>query len=275
MGPHSRGSALPSDRVPPVWTGREHGHGTLDRPERRSCRIRLPTRASSNVIVLPELRLEPRANVNDRLLTTRQVTDYFGVASEKVLRRYRRGDLKGIRLGSTCRGSGSRRWRCSRGWVDRGPSAAGVRIQARRWAASPSRPVVTACRVRARVGSGGLSSWASAKWRPWPRLQLSTFRRRTTPANGQDRETLPRSAMRPQSTSSASLSQKPASALRRARSAPAANAGTAIRTVHAAHRLPPDSPASGSPRRQSRRGSSLARQGIPRLRPRRPRRLDE
>ena len=38
--------------------------------------------------------------MNDRLLTTRQVTDYLGFASETVLRRYRRGDLKGIRLGS-------------------------------------------------------------------------------------------------------------------------------------------------------------------------------
>jgi len=38
--------------------------------------------------------------VHDRLLTTRQVADYLGFSPETVLRRYRAGDLKGIRLAS-------------------------------------------------------------------------------------------------------------------------------------------------------------------------------
>ncbi len=37
---------------------------------------------------------------DDRLLTTRAVADYLGVSPETVLRRYRAGDLPGIRLGS-------------------------------------------------------------------------------------------------------------------------------------------------------------------------------
>jgi excisionase family DNA binding protein len=38
--------------------------------------------------------------VNDRLLTTRQVADYLGFSPETVLRRYRTGELAGIRLAS-------------------------------------------------------------------------------------------------------------------------------------------------------------------------------
>lgn len=38
--------------------------------------------------------------MNDRLLTTRQVADYLGFSPETVLRRYRAGELAGIRLGS-------------------------------------------------------------------------------------------------------------------------------------------------------------------------------
>jgi excisionase family DNA binding protein len=38
--------------------------------------------------------------VNDRLLTTREVADYLGFSSETVLRRYRAGELVGIRLAS-------------------------------------------------------------------------------------------------------------------------------------------------------------------------------
>jgi len=51
--------------------------------------------------------------VNDRLLTTRQVAEWLGFSPETVLRRYRAGELVGIRLGSTCSGSGSRTWRRS------------------------------------------------------------------------------------------------------------------------------------------------------------------
>lgn len=36
----------------------------------------------------------------DRLLTTRQVAEYVGLSPETVLRRYRAGELRGIRLGS-------------------------------------------------------------------------------------------------------------------------------------------------------------------------------
>lgn len=35
-----------------------------------------------------------------RLLTTRQVADYLGLSPETVLRRYRRGELVGVRLAS-------------------------------------------------------------------------------------------------------------------------------------------------------------------------------
>ena len=38
--------------------------------------------------------------MNDRLLTTRQVADYLGFSPETVLRRYRAGELVGIRLAS-------------------------------------------------------------------------------------------------------------------------------------------------------------------------------
>ena len=38
--------------------------------------------------------------MSDRLLTTRQVAEYVGLSPETVLRRYRAGELKGIRLGS-------------------------------------------------------------------------------------------------------------------------------------------------------------------------------
>jgi excisionase family DNA binding protein len=38
--------------------------------------------------------------VNDRLLTTRQVAAYLGFSPETVLRRYRAGELVGIRLAS-------------------------------------------------------------------------------------------------------------------------------------------------------------------------------
>jgi excisionase family DNA binding protein len=36
----------------------------------------------------------------NRLLTTRQVADLLGLSPETVLRRYRRGELPGFRLGS-------------------------------------------------------------------------------------------------------------------------------------------------------------------------------
>lgn len=38
--------------------------------------------------------------MSDRLLTTRQVAEYVGLSPETVLRRYRTGELRGIRLGS-------------------------------------------------------------------------------------------------------------------------------------------------------------------------------
>jgi excisionase family DNA binding protein len=38
--------------------------------------------------------------VNDRLLTTRQVAEWLGFSPETILRRYRAGELPGIRLGS-------------------------------------------------------------------------------------------------------------------------------------------------------------------------------
>ena len=38
--------------------------------------------------------------MNDRLLTTRQVAEYLGFSPETVLRRYRAGELVGVRLGS-------------------------------------------------------------------------------------------------------------------------------------------------------------------------------
>jgi len=38
--------------------------------------------------------------VSDRLLTTREVAAFLGLSSETVLRRYRAGELPGIRLGS-------------------------------------------------------------------------------------------------------------------------------------------------------------------------------
>ncbi len=38
--------------------------------------------------------------MNDPLLTTREVATYLGLSPETVLRRYRRGALPGIRLGS-------------------------------------------------------------------------------------------------------------------------------------------------------------------------------
>lgn len=41
-----------------------------------------------------------RRVVNDRLLTTRAVADYLGVSPETVLRRYRAGELPGVRLAS-------------------------------------------------------------------------------------------------------------------------------------------------------------------------------
>ena len=40
------------------------------------------------------------AGMNDRLLTTREVADYLGFSPETVLRRYRAGEIPGIRLGS-------------------------------------------------------------------------------------------------------------------------------------------------------------------------------
>lgn len=38
--------------------------------------------------------------MSDRLLTTRQVADVLGLSPETVLRRYRAGELRGIRLAS-------------------------------------------------------------------------------------------------------------------------------------------------------------------------------
>ena len=38
--------------------------------------------------------------MNDRLLTTREVASYLGFSPETVLRRYRAGELAGIRLAS-------------------------------------------------------------------------------------------------------------------------------------------------------------------------------
>ena len=38
--------------------------------------------------------------MSGRLLTTREVATYLGLSPETVLRRYRRGELPGIRLGS-------------------------------------------------------------------------------------------------------------------------------------------------------------------------------
>jgi excisionase family DNA binding protein len=38
--------------------------------------------------------------VTDRLLTTRQVAEWLGFSPETVLRRYRAGELPGIRLAS-------------------------------------------------------------------------------------------------------------------------------------------------------------------------------
>lgn len=38
--------------------------------------------------------------MNDRLLTTRQVAEWLGCSPETVLRRYRAGEIPGIRLGS-------------------------------------------------------------------------------------------------------------------------------------------------------------------------------
>ncbi len=38
--------------------------------------------------------------MNDPLLTTRQVADYLGLSPETVLRRYRAGEIPGIRLAS-------------------------------------------------------------------------------------------------------------------------------------------------------------------------------
>ena len=40
------------------------------------------------------------SGVNDRLLTTRQVAEYLGFSPETVLRRYRAGEIPGIRSGS-------------------------------------------------------------------------------------------------------------------------------------------------------------------------------
>jgi excisionase family DNA binding protein len=51
--------------------------------------------------------------VTDRLLTTRQVADYVGLSPETVLRRYRRGELVGVRLASNvlrCRESAVEAW---------------------------------------------------------------------------------------------------------------------------------------------------------------------
>jgi len=36
--------------------------------------------------------------VNASLMTTRQVADYVGLSPETILRRYRAGDLRGVRL---------------------------------------------------------------------------------------------------------------------------------------------------------------------------------
>jgi len=63
--------------------------------------------------------------VSDPLLTTRQVAVFLGLSPETVLRRYRRGELPGIRLGSNVlrfRASEIEAWlasRCSVA-VDRG-----------------------------------------------------------------------------------------------------------------------------------------------------------
>lgn len=49
------------------------------------------------------MTVRPAASVlleTDRLLTTRQVADYLGFSPETVLRRYRAGELVGIRLAS-------------------------------------------------------------------------------------------------------------------------------------------------------------------------------
>ena len=38
--------------------------------------------------------------MNDRLLTTRAVAEYVGLSPETILRRYRAGELRGVRLAS-------------------------------------------------------------------------------------------------------------------------------------------------------------------------------
>ena len=64
--------------------------------------------------------------MNDRLLTTRQVADYVGLSPETVLRRYRRGELVGVRLASNVlrfRESAVEAWLTAVSATSQGPGA--------------------------------------------------------------------------------------------------------------------------------------------------------
>lgn len=132
MGTPTRGAqALPSDRVPPVWTGREHGHGTLDRPQRKILavsRLRNP-RVLERHRSAEHQRLETEGNrerspvddaPGDGLLGLR-----VGDGAASISPRRFEGDPVGIgRAAVQGVGGGG----VPRGFFDRGRSGAGVRI---------------------------------------------------------------------------------------------------------------------------------------------------
>ena len=143
----------------------------MRRPEARCRRRRIPSRPSTSPAGLrrggrrkSRVGVPRGAVVTDRLLTTREVAAFLGLSPETVLRRYRRGELPGFRLGSNVlrfRESESRRgWRGG-GWSgstsrDVGKGAAAGRnppVTARPPLEEPARridvdPCACSCAVR-------------------------------------------------------------------------------------------------------------------------------
>jgi excisionase family DNA binding protein len=101
------------------------------------------------------------ADVNDRLLTTRQVADYLSFSPETVLRRYRAGEIPGIRLASNVL-----RFRESEivAWLEGRSTSGDDRVRARSYSLTalnifPFSPTVTlSIRARMLPGFKGITS---------------------------------------------------------------------------------------------------------------------
>lgn len=70
------------------------------RQDEQARQVREGERSGSAAAPAPARNHRPAAPLRDPLLRTRAVADYLGVSPETVLRRYRAGELPGVRLAS-------------------------------------------------------------------------------------------------------------------------------------------------------------------------------